>query len=381
MIKSIEFDDYVLAGIGNGTLNIDQWQLQVPLDVRSQVVALVEAPNWDELPQVEMVEGPSEPTREEVLTRYSLTLGIVAVAAILCGIIFGFIFQSSLIVYLCLTVAALGIGATIWLQSRPKGIAAALGLAPSIEGTATRANFVRSQMSIAETLRITGIIVSLTLSMQLVWALCTIDYRYLGEEDSTVVALIRSGLIFFIPIAIWIAWYQCRQKRGAVFKVARCVRGFLGRNLSPLWVSWLYEAKRNPTEIPVLERSMKKVGDNLLLLAFFLICFVFFADTQWLDGKFSPEPVPLGRNGKWNWVNAVVQWMFEHPNSTLFMAAPLGSFSIAAFAYQSSKLLIPKSAGRFALAIFFLSILLFAIRVGAWTSTMRNAFEKILQHF
>ena len=233
-------------------------------------------------------------------------------------------------------------------------------------------SFVRSQMSIAETLRITGIIVSLTLSMQLVWALCTIDYRYLGEEDSTVVALIRSGLIFFIPIAIWIAWYQCRQKRGAVFKITRCLRGFLGRNLSPLWVSWLYEAKRKPTEIHVLEptkRSMKQVFvDNLLLLAFFLICFVFFADTQWLDGKFSVEPVPLGRRGKWHWVNAVVQWMFEHPNSTLFMAAPLGSFSIAASAYQSSKLLIPKSAGRVALAIFFLSLLLFAIRAGAWTS-------------
>lgn len=66
-------------------------------------------------------------------------------------------------------------------------------------------------------------------------------------EDSMVAALIRSGRIFFIPVAIWIAWFQCRQKRGAVLKITRGLRCFLGRNLSPLWGSWLYEAKRKPT--------------------------------------------------------------------------------------------------------------------------------------
>ncbi len=138
MFKSIEFDDCVLAGIGNGTRDIDQWQLQLPLEIRSRVVAIVEAPNWHELPQGSRIEMPATPNSNAALTLPSLSLGILTIAAILCGIIFGFIFQSAAIVYLCLTVAGFSIGTTIFLQSRAKGVAAALGINPSIEDAQSR---------------------------------------------------------------------------------------------------------------------------------------------------------------------------------------------------------------------------------------------------
>lgn len=369
MIKSIEFDDCVTAAIGNGTRELDQWQLQLPVEVRSRVVALIEAPNWDELSQGAAVKMPSMPTSAEILTVPSVIPGIVAVAAILCGIFFGFIFQSAAIVYLCLTVAAFSIGTTIFLQSRAKGFAAAFGIAPSIEGTRTRADFVRFQMGIAETLRITGVALAIMLSVLIVWVLYTIDNRFFGGVDSVVAASIRAGTIFIFPIAIWIAWYSCSQKRGAVFKFARCLRGLLARNLSPLWVSWLYEGKRRPAKVDAVERTDRTIKQVVVdywpLLALFLICFAFFANTQWLEGQFNVEPIPGYRRGKTHWVNYVVQWLFQHPASTLFIAAPLGSLSIAAFAYRLLRLAIPEFAGSIAIAIFFISILVFAAKGAA----------------
>lgn len=167
--------------------------------------------------------------------------------AILCAIFFGFIFQSAAVVYLCLTVAAFSLGTTIFLQSRARGFAAAFGKAPPLDATLTRADFVRFQKGIAETFRITGVVLAITLAVLIARFLYKIDDRYFGGKDSVAAASIRAGTIFTIPTVIWIAWYSFGQKRGAVYKIVRCMRGFLARKLSPLWVSWFYEAKRKPT--------------------------------------------------------------------------------------------------------------------------------------
>ena len=369
MFNSIEFDDYVVAGLGNRTSDNDQWPAELPADVRSQVVAIVQAPNWDELPRSAIVHTPSMPTNAEILTGQSLILGIGTVAAILCAIFFGFIFQSAAVVYLCLTVAAFSLGATIFLQSRAKGFAAAFGKAPSMDGTLTRADFVRFQKGIAETCRITGVVLAITLAVLIILVLYKIDDRYFGGQDSVAAATIRAGTIFTIPTVIWIAWYSLGKKRGAVYTVVRYLRGFVARNLSPLWVSWLYEAKRKPKWIEVVQptdRTMKQVlENNWPLLALFLICIVYLANTGWLEGHYNVEDVPRHRRGKAHWVNYVVQWLFHHPTSTLFVAAPLGSLSVAVFAYRLLKLVNPKFAGAIAITLFFVSILLFAARGAA----------------
>jgi hypothetical protein len=49
----------------------------------------------------------------------------------------------------------------------------------------------------------------------------------------------------------------------------------------------------------------------------------------------------------------------------LFIAAPLGSWSVAVFAYRLLKLIKPKFAAVIAIALFFVSILLFAARAAA----------------
>ena len=73
-----------------------------------------------------------------------------------------------------------------------------------------------------------------------------------------------------------------------------------------------------------------------------------------------PQTPRHDSQGKARWVTHVVIWMFEHPTSTLFIGASLGSLSIAIFSHNLSKWTIPKFARRIAIAIFFLSILLFA---------------------
>ncbi len=209
-------------------------------------------------------------------------------------------------------------------------------------------------------------VLAIMLSVLLVWALYEVDKRYFGEVDSMVAASIRAATIFVFPITIWFAWYSYRKRSGAVFTVARCMRGLLASNLSPIWVSWLYAGKRYPAKVDAVQptdRTLKQVAvDNWLLPVLFVICLVLFSNTQWLEGQFNVDPVPDNRRGKAHWVNYVVQWLFQHPTSTLFIAAPLGSLSIAGFAFKLLKVAIPKLAGRIAMAIFFLSLLLFATR-------------------
>ncbi len=365
MLNSLEFDDYVVAGLGSGTQDFDQW----PAEVRSQVVAIVQAPNWHELPRSAVVPAPSMPTNAEILTGQSLILGIVAVAAILCAVFFGFIFQSAVVVYLFLTVAAISLGATVFLQSRARGFAAALGKAPSINDAWTPAEIVRFQQAIAETIRITAVILGITSAVLLVRLLYLIDDRYFGGQDSVAPAMLRAATIFAIPTGIGITWVSFEKKRGSIYMLARCLRGFLARNLTPLWVSWLYEAKRKPTKHKSVEQTdqtlMRILENNWPLLALFLICLVCLANTQWLEGHYDMRAVLGYRRSKASWINTVIHWLFQHPTSTLFIAAPLGSMSIAVFVYRLMKVVKPRLAGTTAIVLFCLSLLLFAVRGAA----------------
>lgn len=361
MFKSLEFDDYVVAELSNRKLNRSEQQSELPPYWRSKAVAIVEARNWNERPEDAQVISPYLPKREEILTGPSAVFGMIGVAAILCGIVFGFLFESTLIVYLSLLVALLSIGTAVVLQSRrADGIAAAFGIAPTPNGTLTPQQFVEKQMQFAALLKGIACAGACMLFVLILKGLAAIDQMTLGADDSVVAASIRSGTIFLIAIAIW-STLNSWKKSGIVFQFARWLRGFLALNLSPLWVSWLYEAKSKFARPDVSDRSSQTIKqiafDNAPLLAFFLFSVVFQANPQWLNGIKKPGAANRGKSA---WVSDVVFWMSQHPASIMFMGAMLGSFSIAFFSHQLSASIKPQFAGGIAIVVFLLSILLFA---------------------
>ncbi len=346
MFKSLEFDDFVVAGIHNAKLNAPEWQADLPQDLRSKVVAIVEAPNWNESPNVAAVAAPPLPAAETILSGKSAFFGVTGVVAILCGVVFGFLFESSMIVYLCSTIAIVGIGAAVFLQSRAKGPAAAFRIALAPNDALARGEFVKHQMAIAEILKAVAKVGSISLLVLIVWQLSAIDRLTLGADDSLAAATIRLGTIGFIAFSIWSSWNSWK-KGGAIFQIARCIRGLLARHLSPFWVSWLYEAKSSLAKPNLSERAhptiMKVAMDNWPLLAISVFCAVCLANTQWLDGMVARADAARGeRNGKWSWLNDMALWMHEHPTSTLWMVATVALSSIACFSYRLLKAINPQ---------------------------------------
>ena len=362
MFKSLALDDCIVAEINNRKLNLAESEL--PPDLRSKIIAIVEAPKWNEVSEGALATSSSLPTSEAILKGWPGLLGIIAIAAVVCGVVFGFLFESATIVYVCFTAAILSIGTIVVLQSRSaKGYAAVFGIAFNPDGELTREDFVKHQTAMAEILKAIAKVGSCMLLVLMVWLLTRIDKMTYGADDSVVAASIRSVAICLIPMTIWGTWNSWK-KRGPVFQVARCLRGFLALNFSPFWVSWLYEPKYWLAKPGVPERKnptiMQIVKDNCVLLAIFLFFVVCLANPQWLDGENKPQTPRHDSKGKARWVTHVVIWMFEHPTSTFFIGASLGSLSIAIFSHNLSKWTNPNFAGRIAIAIFFLSILLFA---------------------
>ncbi len=144
---SLEFDDLIVTGLCMTKADLDQWQLELPPRLRLKVADVVNAPNWSELTDEEIIKGTVAATSAATLNGWSLRFGVLGILAIIFGGVLGYLVESSTRSYLGWIVAAISIGLAFFLPNhQEKGLAAAFGMAPSSANPSWRVNWLRNQM-------------------------------------------------------------------------------------------------------------------------------------------------------------------------------------------------------------------------------------------